>query len=293
MKSYSYFPGCSLKAMSNAYDTSTRRVAELFDIRLEELEDWNCCGATGYMSVNELLSFAISARNLALAEKAGLDVVAPCSACFAVLNKTEVYLKENSDLKAKVDKCLDAAKLSYSGGIRVRHLLDIFVNDIGYEAIRSKMKRILHGLRFAPYYGCQIVRPKNTFDHHESPTSLDELLKQLGARVVDYPLKVKCCGASLIASDERAALELVDKLLSCAAEKEADAVVTTCPMCHMNLDAYQSKINRIFKKNYKMPILYFTQAIGLTAGFTLKEMAIDKSITSVNGKFKAILQEAL
>jgi heterodisulfide reductase subunit B len=265
-------------------------VVELLDVELEELEDWNCCGATGYMSVNELLSFAISARNLVLAERVGKDLVTPCSACFAVLNKTEVYLKEHEDLKTKVERCLNAANLSYGGKVRVRHLLDIFVNDIGYEAIRSKIKKPLSGIRLAPYYGCQIVRPKNTFDHHESPTTLDELLRQLGADVVDYPYKVKCCGASLIASDERVALELIDKLLNCAVEKEADAVVTTCPMCNMNLDTYQTKINRIFKRNYKMPIIYFTQAIGLAAGFTIKEMAIDKSITPVNGKFRRMFE---
>jgi heterodisulfide reductase subunit B len=265
-------------------------VAERLDVRLEELEDWNCCGATSYMSVNELLSFAISARNLVLAERAGMDLITPCSACFAILNKTEVYLKEHDDLKAKVDKCLNAANLSYSGGVRVRHLLDIFVNDIGYEAIRSKAKKTLNGLRLAPYYGCQIVRPKNPFDHHESPNSLDELLRHLGADVVDYPYKVKCCGASLIAYDEMAALELVDKLLNCAVKKEADAIITTCPMCHMNLDAYQTRINRIFKRNYKIPILHFTQAIGLATGFSIKEMAIDKSITPVNEKFRRLFE---
>jgi heterodisulfide reductase subunit B len=290
MKSYSYFPGCSLKGMSSSYDISTRRVAELFDVELEELEDWNCCGATSYMSVNELMSFSISARNLVLAERVGKDLVTPCSACFSILNKTEVYLKEHEDLKAKVEKCLNAANLSYGGGVRVRHLLDIFVNDVGYEAIRSKAKKTLNGLKLAPYYGCQIVRPKNTFDHHESPTSLDELLGHLGADVIDYAYKVKCCGASLIIYDEKAALELVDKLLNCAVEKEADAIVTTCPLCHMNLDNYQTRINRIFGRNYKIPILYFTQAIGLAAGFTIKEMAIDKFITPVNGKFRRLFE---
>ncbi len=290
MKTYSYFPGCSLKSMSTPYDISTRRVVERLDVKFEELEDWNCCGATSYMSVNELMSFAISARNLALAERVGNDLVTPCSACFAVLNKTEVYLKEHEELKVKVDKCLDAANMSYNGGVRVRHLLDIFVNDIGYEAIGSEIKKPLNGLKLAPYYGCQIVRPKNPFDHHESPMSLDELLRQLGADVVDYAYKVKCCGASLIASDERAALELVDKLLNCAIENEADAIVTTCPLCHMNLDAYQTRINRMFKKNYKIPILYFTQAVGLAIGFTIKEMAIDKSITPINGKFRRLFE---
>jgi heterodisulfide reductase subunit B len=290
MKSYSYFPGCSLKSMSTPYDISTRRVVERLDVKFEELEDWNCCGATSYMSVNELMSFAISARNLALAERVGNDLVTPCSACFAVLNKTEVYLKEHEELKAKVDKCLDAANMSYNGGVRVRHLLDIFVNDIGYEAIGSKIKKPLNGIKLAPYYGCQIVRPKNPFDHHESPTSLDELLSHLGADVVDYAYKVKCCGASLMASDERAALELVDKLLNCAIENKADAIVTTCPLCHMNLDSYQTRINRMFKKNYKIPILYFTQAVGLAIGFTIKEMAIDKSITPINGKFRRLFE---
>lgn len=290
MKSYAYFPGCSLKSSATPYDISTRRVAELFELDLEELEDWNCCGATSYMSVNELMSFAISARNLVLAERTGKDLIASCSACFATLNKTEAYLKEHDDLKEKVEKCLDAANLSYRGGVRVRHLLDIFVNDVSPETIRSKIKVDLHDLKLAPYYGCQIVRPKNDFDHHEAPTSLDDLLRNLGAHVVDYPYKVKCCGASLIATDERAALELVDKLLFCAVENGADAVITTCPLCHMNLDGYQERINGIFNKNYSLPILYFTQVIGLAAGFTMEEMGIDKCITPVNEKFRRLFE---
>jgi heterodisulfide reductase subunit B len=242
------------------------------------------------MSVNELLSFSISARNLVLAEKTGKELITPCSACFAILNKTNDYFKENEDLRTKIEQCLHAANLSYDGGAEIRHLLDIFVNDISVEDIQSKAKKTLKGLKLAPYYGCQIVRPINPFDHHESPISLDDLLERLGAIVADYPYKVKCCGASLIIYDENAALEFVDKLLNCAVEKEADAIVTTCPLCHMNLDNYQTRINRMFGRNYKMPILYFTQAIGLAIGFTIKEMGIDKAITPVTEKFKRLFE---
>jgi heterodisulfide reductase subunit B len=275
---YAYFPGCSLQATAVAYDISTRVVSNELGIELKELEDWNCCGATAYLSVKELLSFAISARNLALAEKTGHDIVAPCSACFTVLNKTNLYLAEFPKLKEKVDIALAEGGLSYTGRIKVRHLLDVYVNDVGYEKIKSKMKRELTGLKVACYYGCQIVRPKNEFDDPEMPSSLDELTATLGATPVNYPWKTKCCGGSLMGTREEVALKLVQQLLLCAQENGADCIVTTCPLCQINLDAYQGKINRKFKTNYSMPVLVFPQLVGLALSIPVEELAIQKGL---------------
>jgi len=277
---YTYFPGCSLSATSSAYDISSKIVSKELGIELTELEDWNCCGATAYLSVAELLSFTFSARNLALAEKLGQDIIAPCSACFTNLNKTNHYLAEFPKLKEKVDIALAEGGLQYNGGVKVRHLLDIYINNIGYETIKSKMKRELTGLNVACYYGCQIIRPKNDFDDPEMPTSLDELTATLGATPVNYPWKTKCCGSSLMGTKEEIALKLVQQLLLCAQENGADCIVTTCPLCQINLDAYQGKINRKFKTNYSIPVLFFPQLVGLTLAIPVEDLAIQKGLVS-------------
>jgi heterodisulfide reductase subunit B2 len=277
---YAYYPGCSLSATAKAYDISSKIVSKELGIELEELEDWNCCGATAYLSVSELLSFTFSARNLALAEKVGRDIVAPCSSCYTILNKTNHYLAEYPKLKEKVDIALAEGGLKYTGKVKVRHLLDVYVNDIGYKKIKSKMKRELKGLNVACYYGCQIVRPKNDFDDPEMPSSLDELMATLGATPVHYPVKTKCCGGALMGTKEELALQLVQQLLLCAKENNADCIVTTCPLCQINLDAFQNKVNRKFGTKYAIPTLFFPQLVGLTLPIPVDDLAIDKGIVS-------------
>ena len=208
MKYYTYFPGCSSsEGGAKAYGWSAQAVSKALDTELIELDDWNCCGSTPYNSVDELASFCLSARNLALAEKRGLDLVTPCSSCYVILSRTNSYLKQYPQVKAKVDEALAAGNLEYHGTIRVRHLLDVLVNDIGYDEISSKMGRNLSRLKVAPYYGCQVVRPRFGFDHPEFPQSLDKLITGLGGEPVPFPLKSRCCGGSLIISEEVLALD--------------------------------------------------------------------------------------
>ncbi len=289
---YTYYPGCSVKATAKMYQESIEAVAESFGLELEELDDWNCCGATAYMSVKELMSFAISARNLALAEPFHRDVVTPCSACYLVLNKTNVYFSEYPKLRKKLGQVLEAGGLSYSGNLRVRHILDVIYNDVGGEKIASKMKRSLEGLRVAPYYGCQIVRPEMGFDDPDDPTSMDELIEVLGATSIDFSLKTKCCGASLMGTEEKIALQLCRELLANAETAGAHCIVTLCPLCHMNLDVYQGKVNRLFGTRFKIPILYFTQLIGLAMGYSFKDLGLDKLAVKITGPMKQLIEGA-
>jgi len=210
---YTYYPGCSLHATSRAYDESIRAIAGTLGLELAEVEDWNCCGATAYMSVNETLSHCLTARNLALAAAQGGDMVAPCSACYTNLMKTNSYLKEFPDLKEKVDSALAEADLTYGGDVKVRHFLEVVVNDIGLEKIRGLVKKPLDGLKIAPYYGCQIVRPLSVEDDPDEPVLLDHLLEALGATVVTYPMKTTCCGGSLMGTKEEVARRLTRNLL--------------------------------------------------------------------------------
>lgn len=182
---YAYYPGCSLESSSAAYDVSVRAVAGVLGIEIEELDDWNCCGATEYFSQDELTACAVVARNLALVDPRLDQLLAPCAACYLNLKKTDRLMAEDPRMGGKVNQALAAGGLNYPPGrVRVRHLLDVMYTDIGETAIREKVVRPLSGLRVAPYYGCQIVRPFNDFDNSEHPTKLDELFTWLGAEVV-------------------------------------------------------------------------------------------------------------
>ena len=281
MKYYTYFPGCSAShGGAKAYDLSARAVAKAPDVDLIELDDWNCCGSTPYTAVDELASLCSSGRNLALAEKRGFDMVTPCSACYVILNRTNSSLKEYPELKAKVDEALAAGGLEYRGTVKVRHLLDVFVNDVGYDKITSKVQNSLTGLKVAPYYGCQIVRPGPGFDHPEFPQSLDRLVESLGAEAIPFPLKARCCGGSLIISEEDIALGLINKLLDSASSNGAECIATVCPLCQTNLDAYQSRVNKKFKTSFNLPVLFFTQLMGVAFGIESQALGLEKCIVS-------------
>jgi heterodisulfide reductase subunit B len=285
---YAYFPGCSLEKNASAYHVSALAATQPFGVEFVEVDDWNCCGATEYIALNLMAAYTLVARNLALtASMSGLgtnnggkrELVAPCSACFLNLSKAEQYLSVSPGLTAKVNEALAAGGMKYApGGLRVRHLLDIMVNDIGYEAIAGKVTNPLRGLRIAPYYGCLIVRPafQGVFDDHEQPTTLDKLMRTLGAEVVDFPMKAQCCGGHMTQISQPVAMEMLRRLYKNADDYQADLIVTLCPMCQLNLDAYQGDVNRYFKTKYNLPVLYFTQVLGLAMGLPAEELGIGK-----------------
>jgi len=284
VKYYTYFPGCSCSSEggARAYDWSIQAVSKVLDFEFVELDDWNCCGSTPSGSVDELGAFCLAARNLALAEKSGLEMVTPCSACYVIFNRTNSYLKQYPKLKDKVNEALSAGDLKYNGGIKVRHTLDILTTDIGYDAIKARVRKPLEMLKVACYYGCQVVRPGFGFDHPENPQSLDKLIASLGGEPTPFPLKTHCCGGSLIISEEAIALDLTRKLLESASSNGAECLVTVCPLCQTNLDAYQSRVNKKFKTEYKLPVLFFTQLMGLAFGLDSKTLGLNKNIVSAN-----------
>ncbi|HJY64211.1 MAG TPA: CoB--CoM heterodisulfide reductase iron-sulfur subunit B family protein [Ignavibacteria bacterium] len=274
---YSYYPGCSLHSAHKGYDQSCKAVFKLLDYELEELKDWNCCGATIYMSIKEITALASAAANLALAEKLNKDLVTPCSSCYTILNKAHRYLKNDSELMEKVNLCLSEGGLRYNGNVRVRHPLDVLINDIGIEIIKLYVKKPLYGLRIANYYGCQLIRPERAFDDKENPQSMENLFESIGAEDVYFPNKLKCCGGMLMTTFEEAALKLTAEILQSAEENDADCIATTCPLCQMNLEAYQKKINKIFGTTFNMPILFFTQILGIAFGLPGKSLGMEKN----------------
>ncbi len=289
---YAFYPGCSLTASAQSYGISTERVAEILGLKFQEVEDWNCCGATEYFTVESLPAYSLVARNLSLAaQQSTRELTAPCSACYMNLKKTDNHMGLEPGLNSKVNQALAAGGLSYEPGtMRIRHLLDVIVEDVGYEAIAAKVTTPLKGLRVAPYYGCLVVRPFSE-GNPEYPTHLDKLLETLGATVVDFPLKTHCCGGHMTQISESTAFELIRRLLQNADEYRADIIVTVCPMCQLNLDAYQPQVNRAFGAQFDLPVLYFTQMMGLAFGLTPKALGIGSEIVSAKKALGKIGQD--
>lgn len=275
---YSYYPGCSLHASASDYDESVKEVCKVLGIELEEVEDWNCCGATAASSTDRLVSLSLPARNLAKSEEQGLDMTVPCNSCYVAHKNVNQTYDKKPDLRGKVDEVLEAADLSYSGEVKVKHLLDVLVNDYGLDQIICQVLEELEGVKAVPYYGCQIVRPDHSFDDPEMPTTLDELLEGLGVEVKDFNMKTKCCGGALMTTKKEMALELNYFLLKAAVDTGAEMMVVTCPLCQMNLDAFQDEINQKYGTNFEMPIVYFTQLLGLALGIEPDDLGLEKCI---------------
>ena len=277
MTTYAYFPGCSLKGSGRAYEESLLPVLRALDIGVEELDDWNCCGATAYMAVDEVRACVTASRNLALAERSGhKEVLAPCNACYLVLNKTQHYMKESPSVNEVIQAALKAGGFTCDGSTVVRHPLDVLVNTIGLDAVRKRVTKPLTGLKVAPYYGCQIVRPYSTFDNQFNPTSMDRLLEALGCTIVTFPLKTRCCGGSLTGTLPEAGLHCTHVILREAIRRGADVVATVCPLCQFNLDSYHDKIAQKWGDT-RIPTVYFSQLMGLAFGLDERELGMHRA----------------
>lgn len=282
MAKYLFYPGCSLQRSARSYMDSVLTVSKIVGVELETIDDWNCCGATEYMSVHHLAAHALVGRNLALAEQqtdGTRTVMAACSSCYLNLAKTDSYMRNDPPLAEQVNESLAAGGLHYTpGAVRIRHLLDIIVNDVGLEKVQSSVARSLAGLRVAPYYGCMIARPdrENRWDNVEHPQAMDRLMKVLGAEVVDFPLKTHCCGGHMTQINLPVAYELIRRLIHSAVEYRADVIVVLCPMCQLNLDAYQVEVNRYFHTNFHVPIVYFTQLMALAFGLEFEAAGLGR-----------------
>jgi len=283
---YSYMPGCSLLSTARGYDTSARAVIRELGSELIELDDWNCCGANALESVSYLLSVAMPARNLALAEATNRDLVTSCSSCFLNLFKVNHRLRREPELRKKLDEILGAAGLKYQGKARVRHLLDVVANDIGVEAVAKRVDRKLSGLKVVPYYGCQTVRPYGEYDGPYLPNSMDKLIEAVGAETYPYLWKTICCGGVLMTTEKSIGRKLVADLLGAA--KGADCIVTVCPMCQMNLDAYQGEAAAELGMKVRIPVLFLTQLIGLAFNLPEKDLLLGQNVASVRGLLRQL-----
>lgn len=279
---YLYYPGCTLEGTAREYNSSTRATMQALGAELVELEDWSCCGASAADATSHLLSLVLAARNLALGERMRVDadLLVPCSACYLNLRRVEDHVSDDPALVDKINQALCEEGLQYRGGLRVRHLLDVVSTDFEPAQIRKQVKRDLNGLRIAPYYGCQSLRPYATFDDPEEPRSMEPLLEALGAKVHQWTVGAKCCGAALMSTKQEVALQLSGAILKAA--KGADCIVTVCPMCQMNLEAYQTPISRAQNQDLGISVLYLPQLMGAAMGLPEEQLGLDYNLALDN-----------
>lgn len=280
---YAYYPGCSGHGTSVEYEASTRAVCKALNMDLVEIEDWNCCGSTPAHSVSHELSGALAARNLMQAAKTGADcVISPCPSCSSNL-KMARYRMQKPEFKARVDELLDAPTPANAEGgadlMETYSVLQAIVENVGVENIASRVTYPLEGLKVVTYYGCLLSRPAHVakFDDPENPVSLDNIMRALGAEVLPFALKTECCGAAMGIPDVNIPGSLSGRILDTAKAVGAEAVITACPLCHMNLDLRQRQAARISGKPFfGLPVFYYTQMIALAFGLPKDAMRLDK-----------------
>lgn len=266
---YSYYPGCAQHGTAVDYRMSVEAVFRRLGIELEEIKNWNCCGALHVP--DRAVRVALSARTLASAK--GLDIATPCNLCYSNLMRAGVAM-EDSALKNSINEALTS---KYEGNTKPKHLLEVIVKDLGLTKLAEQVKIPLK-IKVAPYYGCLLTRPENKFDSPENPTSLDSLIASIGATPVKYYYKTKCCGGPILITNEDLALGLAKDLLIMAKESGADCMVVTCPMCHLQLDSKQKAVEAKYNIKIELPVIYFTQLIGIAMGLNPKELGLDKHL---------------
>jgi heterodisulfide reductase subunit B len=275
MMQFGYYPGCALHGSSNDYERSVRACLEALQVPLCELDDWICCGATAAHSLNHLLSLALPARNLGVAERDGLhEVLAPCPMCSMELIKANRVLAENEDLRRRVSEIVE---LPVEGKTEIINLIQVF-QKIGVDCLREAVKKPLDHIAAACYYGCLLTRPPKTvqFDDPEQPRSMEAILEALGASTVVWNYATECCGAGMTMAREATVLDLANKILGNAAAHGANCIVVACPMCHVNLDMKQPDIDRRYNVRHNLMVYYLSDLVGLALGMDEKQLGIDR-----------------
>ncbi len=275
-----YYPGCSAVGTSADYEKSTRAVCYDLGLSLVDLEDWNCCGSTPAHAVSTELSAALCARNLDIAHSAGAEqVVTGCPSCLSNLRHA-AHRMEDTNFRESVNGLLDAPvaeKLPEATSV-----MQNLVATFGIEAIAKRAAKKFSGIRLAPYYGCLMSRPAEimNFESPENPQLMENILKACGADVIDFPLKTNCCGAAYGIPERQMTAKLSGKILQVAQNMQADAIVVACPLCQMNLDLRQGQAAKAMDAKFDIPVLYFTQVMGLAFGHKPEDLGFDKLCVS-------------
>jgi heterodisulfide reductase subunit B len=284
-----YYPGCTLHASSALYDVQCKLVLKELGVELQELEDWNCCGATSAAKTNDFLSIALPARNLGIAGASGLPgVVIPCSSCYSRMLVSQDRLSKDRELKDSINEEL-AIKLN--GGVRVLSILEMLLKSLDSGELKEKTKTQLSGLKPACYYGCLLTRfpcDIDAPDDVENPQGMETVCGALGAEPLDWSYKTDCCGASASVNDTDTALDLMSVILRDASARGANCLVTTCPMCQFNLDAYQDKAKQRHGGGKAMPVYFITELLGTAMGIGPGKMQLNRHFVEPVGLLREL-----
>lgn len=280
-KEYAFYPGCSsqLKASASNYLTSVNSICKTLDIKLTEIPDWNCCGASiGYGEGGELPRHVMNARNFALSEQhlPGQDIVATCAACWLGARETKERLDHNATLKSDANECLKEAGLEYKGQSNIRHMVEVLIEDFGYDGLKKPVVKELEGVKFAGYVGCQTNRPFGIDNESfENPMYLDKLIETVGGEAVPYDQKVTCCGGALAFSEPEKSQKQMKDIIESAYDHGAEMIVTPCPLCQANVEIYQGDINKRYGTKFNIPVLYYSQLMTIAYGGSAKDAGLD------------------
>jgi len=273
------YPGCSLNGSARDYNESVFALAEAFSLKLDQVSDWNCCGATAAHNLNKDLSLSLPARILSLAEKNGMDeIVVPCAACYNRLTVTQIELRKDPELKNRISGIIE---MDYKGTSRIINVIEWIDKYITPNLDGRIVKPFSH--KVACYYGCLLVRPYKmlNYDRPEDPQSMDLAMSKIGAAPIYYPFKTECCGAGLSISQTDIVSKLSGKIIEDAESRGAEAIIVACPMCHSNLDMRRNDINKYWGKKFSIPVLFLTQAIGLAVGLPAKKVGLNRHFVEV------------
>jgi heterodisulfide reductase subunit B len=277
---YAYFPGCTLGASAQDYDMSFRWVCRSLGIDLEEVRDWVCCGAFSARATSRLLAVTMPAGNLARAEQEGFNqMIVPCAVGLARMRAAQHALETDRSLRKRVDEVLDTG---YNGTVRVVHPLEVLLNEVGVETLGARVNKRLRGLKVACYYGCSLTRPPKVarFDNTEYPMSMDNVLRSVGLETLDWAHKTECCGINMTVTRADIILHLAHRILKAAKAAGADVIAVCCPFCQANLDMRQGQIAEAYGERFDIPILYFTQLLGVAYGAYSRELGLGRPMVS-------------
>jgi|TARA_Y100000310_G_C20658562_1_gene803382 succinate dehydrogenase / fumarate reductase cytochrome b subunit len=276
MMKYAYFPGCAAKATTTEANRATHAIAKHLAVELIEFPNFSCCGAGVLHEERPNLGVAINARNFAIAEREGLDIVTICNTCQLTMLKAKKTLDDDVQLRSRINRSLAEFDLEYSGKTAIRHLLWVLIEDLGLSNLQQKIERQLAGLNVAPFYGCHMLRPKELLGSH--PDFLERLIGAVGANPVDYGSKTDCCGFHVMLVNQEVSVDRVASAMTDAKESGADLVVTPCTLCQLTLDSYQYRADKRAKTDINMPVIHLPQLIGLALGLDRKELGLDRHL---------------
>jgi heterodisulfide reductase subunit B len=280
-----YYPGCTLNTVAKDFDTSAREAATVLGLELKELDQWNCCGASFPLTPDNVMGLAAPTKVLVNARKEGDTVTTLCSVCYNVLKRTNKAINDDRDRRNLINEFIEE---EYDGSLQVIHFLEVLRDRIGFDKVKNLVKRPLKGIKTGTYYGCMLLRPFEDIgiDDPEAPVIFEDLLRSLGCEPVEFPNKIECCGAHLAMGNEDVVVRLSGNVMTSAIDSGADLIVTSCPLCQYNLEKSQKRLVQDTADYSGIPVLYFTQILGLALGQSEDMLGFEKNIWDIRPLLK-------